>query len=189
MVCHSLLQLTTFCQTSPPWPTHLGWPHMAWLNFIELDKAVVCVIRLASFLWVWFQCICPLMPSYNTYHPTWVSLTWTWGISSQLLQQSAAAALTFDEGCLLRSTPPDLERGIAPLSPPALAQPLLLGRGVVPLGHRPWPRAWGGSSRPRFCKALTVQWIGFHSSTAWGMGSIPGQGTKILQAAWPRPKK
>ena len=66
VVCHSLLQLTTFCQTSPPWPTHLGWPHMAWLNFIELDKAVVCVIRLASFLWVWFQCVCHLMPSWNT---------------------------------------------------------------------------------------------------------------------------
>jgi len=43
VVCHSLLQWTTFCQTSPPWPIHLGWPHMAWLSFIELDKAVVLV--------------------------------------------------------------------------------------------------------------------------------------------------
>ena len=52
VVCHSLLQWTTFCQTSPPWPGHLGWPHMAWLSFIELDnKTVICVIRLASFLW------------------------------------------------------------------------------------------------------------------------------------------
>ena len=46
VVCHSLLQWTTFCQISPPWPIHLGWPHMAWLSFIELDKAVVCVIKL-----------------------------------------------------------------------------------------------------------------------------------------------
>ena len=38
VVCHSLLQWTTFCQTSAPWPVHLGWPHMAWLSFIELDK-------------------------------------------------------------------------------------------------------------------------------------------------------
>ena len=30
--------------------THLGWPYTAWLSFIELDKAVVHVIRLASFL-------------------------------------------------------------------------------------------------------------------------------------------
>ena len=27
VVCHSLLQWTTFCQTSPPWPARLGWPH------------------------------------------------------------------------------------------------------------------------------------------------------------------
>ena len=27
VVCHSLLQWTTFCQTSPPWPAHLGWPY------------------------------------------------------------------------------------------------------------------------------------------------------------------
>ena len=41
VVCHSLLQWTTYCQTSPPWPDHLGRPHMAWLSFIELDKPVV----------------------------------------------------------------------------------------------------------------------------------------------------
>ena len=45
--------------------------------------------------------------------------------------------LTLDEGYLLMATPPDLEHGVAPLSPPAPAQPLLLGRGVTPLGHRP----------------------------------------------------
>ena len=38
---------------------------------------------------------------------------------------------------------PDLLRGIAPLGPPAPAQPPLLGRGVGPPGSRPWPRAWG----------------------------------------------
>ena len=31
VVCHSLLQWTTFCQNSPPWPIHLGWPHTTWL--------------------------------------------------------------------------------------------------------------------------------------------------------------
>ena len=30
-VCHSLLQWTTFCQNSPPWPIRLGWPYTAWL--------------------------------------------------------------------------------------------------------------------------------------------------------------
>ena len=75
VVCHSLLQWTTFCQTSPLWPIHLGWPHTAWLSFIELDKAVVHVIRLASVLWLWFHSVCPLMPSLSTYCLTWVSLT------------------------------------------------------------------------------------------------------------------
>ena len=56
--------------------TLLSWVALqAWLSFIQLDKAVVHVIRLASFLWLWFQCVCPLMPSCNTYRLTWVSLT------------------------------------------------------------------------------------------------------------------
>ena len=38
VVCHSLLQWTTLCQTSPPWPMCLGWLHTAWLSFTELDK-------------------------------------------------------------------------------------------------------------------------------------------------------
>ena len=62
VVCYSLLQWTTFCQNSPP------WPYTAWLTvkavsfhnessqaFIELDKAVDHVIRLGSFLWLWFS--------------------------------------------------------------------------------------------------------------------------------------
>ena len=73
--------------------------------------------------------------------------------------------LTLDEGHLLTTTVPDLQRGLAPLGPPAPAQPPLLGLllpavgpglgrgwllpasssglglGVVPQGHRPWPRA------------------------------------------------
>ena len=46
-----------------------------------------------------------------TYHLTWVSLT-------------------LDVGYLLTTAPPDLERGVAPLGPPAPLQPLLLGCGV-----------------------------------------------------------
>ena len=34
------------------WPICLEWPHMAWLSFIELDKAAIHVIRLASCLWL-----------------------------------------------------------------------------------------------------------------------------------------
>ena len=38
VVCHSLIQWTTFCQNSPPWPICLGWLHRAWLSFIELTR-------------------------------------------------------------------------------------------------------------------------------------------------------
>ena len=39
--------------------------------------------------------------------------------------------LTLDEGYLLTATLPDLQRGIAPLGPPAPAQPPLFGRGLI----------------------------------------------------------
>ena len=74
------------------------------------------------------------MSSCNTYCLTWVSLTLDVGISSQLLQQSAAAAPTLDEGYFLTASPPDLEHRVATLGPPAPAQPSLLGRGVASLG-------------------------------------------------------
>ena len=45
--------------------------------------------------------------------------------------------LTLDEGYLLTAAPPDLERGVAPLSPPAPMQLPLLGHGVAPLGRCP----------------------------------------------------
>ena len=85
------------------------------------------------------------------------------GISSRLL-------LSLDEGYLLTATIPDPQRGIAPLGPPAPAQPPLLrlllpaagpslergwllpaavpglGLSVAPQGHRPWPQVRGGCS-------------------------------------------
>ena len=146
MVCHSLLQWTTFCQISPPWPTRLWWPHRAWLSFIEFlgvsSKRFVTlgqgcgpsVIRLTSFLWLWFQCVCPLMPSCNSYRLTWVSLTLYVGYL-QLLQQSAAAAP-------------------------------YLGRGVSPHSRPSWPWTWSSSSRPSCARAATTPW-------AWGSSSWP----------------
>ena len=36
--------------------------------------------------------------------------------------------------------------------------------------------------------SLAVQWLGLHASTAGGKGLIPGRGTKIPHAAWPKEK-
>ena len=60
------------------------------------------------------------------------------GVSLQGCSSKAQLLLlTLDEGYLLRAAPPDLERGVAPLGPPAPVQPLLLGRGVAPLRCAP----------------------------------------------------
>ena len=45
--------------------------------------------------------------------------------------------LTLDKGYLLTVAPPDLELGVAPLSPSTLAQSLLLRCVVAPPGHLP----------------------------------------------------
>ena len=60
MVCHSFLQWTTFCQNSPPWPRP-SWVALHGMapSFIELDKAVVPVLRLVSPLWLWFSFCLP----------------------------------------------------------------------------------------------------------------------------------
>ena len=36
---------------------------------------------------------------------------------------------------------------------------------------------------------MAVQWLALHIFIAWGLGSIPGQGTKILQVIWHSQKK
>ena len=130
------------------------------------------MIRLTSFLCVWFQCVCPLMPSCSTYHLTWVFLPWAWVCLQGCCSKAQPLLLTLDEGYLLTAAVPDLQCVIAPLGPPVPAQPLLLGlllsaagpglrRGwllpaaapglglrVAPQGHRPWPWAQGGFSQP-----------------------------------------
>ena len=81
-----LSELSTM--TSPSWVAPHGMAH----SFIESDKAVVHVIRLVTFVWLWFQSACPLMPSPSTYRLTVVSLTLDMGISSWTLQCHAATA-------------------------------------------------------------------------------------------------
>ena len=117
VVSHSLLQGTTFCQTSPPWPVCLGWPQTAWLSFSELDRAVVHVIRLASCLWLWIQCVCPLMPSLSAYLLTRVSFTLDVGVSLHGCSSKAQPLrLTLNVGSL---------DGRLLLAAPVPSQPLL----------------------------------------------------------------
>ena len=109
--------------------TRLGWPHRAWLTFIELDKAVVLVWLdwlvfcdygfSVSALW------CPLATPTILFG---FLLPWTWGISSRLLQQSAAAAP-------------------------------YLGWRVSPHHRPSWPWTCSSSSRPSCTCAATTPWM------------------------------
>ena len=137
VVCHSLFQWTTFCQTSPPWPAHVGWPHKAWLSFIELDKAVVLVwldwLVFCEYGFSVSALCCPLAT------PTILLgflLPWAWGISLQLLQQSAA---------------------IAPY----------LGRGVSPHRCPSWSSMWDSSSRPSCDYAATSNLYSLQYHNPW----------------------
>ena len=77
--------------------TGLSWValHSMAHSFTELDKAVVHVIRLVSFLWLWFQSACPLMPSLSTYRLTGFLWPWAWGnlLSCSPQQHHTATAL------------------------------------------------------------------------------------------------
>ena len=55
VVCHCLLQWTMFCQNSTM--THRSWMglHSMVHSFTELRKAVIYLIILVSFLWLWFS--------------------------------------------------------------------------------------------------------------------------------------
>ena len=65
-VDHALSDLSTMTRLSWVDPTGMAWFH--WVR----QCCGASVVRLTSFLWVWFQCVCPLMPSCNTYCLTWV---------------------------------------------------------------------------------------------------------------------
>ena len=77
---------------SPPWPDRLGWPHTAWLSFIELDKAVVLWWDWLVFCDYGFSVSALWCPLVTPTVPLGFLIPWTWGISSQLLQQRAATA-------------------------------------------------------------------------------------------------
>ena len=67
-VDHILSDLSTMTRLS--WVAPHGMAQSHWVR-----QGCGPVIRLASFLWLWLHCVCPLMPSRNTYHLTWGSLT------------------------------------------------------------------------------------------------------------------
>ena len=126
-------------------------------------------------MWLWFQYVCPLMPSGNTYHLTWVSLTLVMGyLFTSAPAKHSHCSLPWTRGISSRLLP-DLACGIVPLDPPEPVQPLLLGRGVTYLSHHPRPRAWGTSSwQLLHCPSLA------HTPAAPDLCLTQGSSTRLL---------
>ena len=124
-----LLQWTTFCQSPPPWPDRFGWPHTAWLSVTELDTAVVLWAEWLVFCDYGFRVSALWCPLATPTIFLGFLLRGTWGISSWLLQQSAAAA-------------PYLGRGVSPHGRPSW----------------PWMWSMSISSRPSCAHAAAAPW-------------------------------
>ena len=111
-VDHILSDLSTM--TRPSWVA--PW---AWLSFIELDKAVVLV-------WLDWLVFCDYGFSVSALWCPLATPTILLGCGVSLHSCSSKAQLLlliFDEGYLLTTALPDLQRGIAPLGPPVPMQP------------------------------------------------------------------
>ena len=87
--------------------------------------------------------------------------------------------LTLVEGYLLIATLPDLQHGMAPLSPPVPLQPLLLACGVALSSCRLWPWTQCGSS-----------WLPpLASGVGWLLrATTPGLGQEMASPSYPWPQ-
>ena len=61
VACHSLLQWTTICRTSPPWPAFLGLPHRHGLVSLSKTRLWSMWSDRLFFCDCGFQSACPLM--------------------------------------------------------------------------------------------------------------------------------
>ncbi|XP_055278860.1 cilia- and flagella-associated protein 300 isoform X3 [Moschus berezovskii] len=75
----------------------------------------------------------------TAYNTGFLYSTWSWSISSQLLQQGAAAVPYLGRGVSPQGRASCFECRSAPLGPPVPKQPPPPERGTAPLGHRPNP--------------------------------------------------
>ena len=140
---HILSDLSTMAR--PSWVAP-----RAWLSFIEIDKAVVLV-------WLDWLVFCEYGFSVSTLWcplatPTVLLgflLPWAWGISSPLLQQSAATAPYLGRGVSPHRLPSWRSTWDSSSRPSYVSVAAILGRGVAPPGRHPWPRMRGNSFRRR----------------------------------------
>ena len=93
-VNHILSDLSTM--TCPSWVTPQG---IAWFHCVR-QGCGPSVIRLTSFLWLWFQCVCSLMPSCNNL-PSYLGFSYLGRGVSLHGCSSKVQPLLFSPGCSL----------------------------------------------------------------------------------------
>ena len=117
-----LSDLSTMTHQSPV----ASW---AWLSFIVLDKAVV-LVWLEWLVSVSMVSACLPSDALLQHLPSYLGFSYLERRVSLTLNAAAAPYLGWRY--LLTTAPPELECGIAPLGPPAPAQPPLFAHGVAP---------------------------------------------------------
>ena len=99
---------------------------MAWLSVTELEKLWSC--EQIGWFSVVMVSVCLPSDALSQHLPSYLGFSYLqrgvqlYGCSSK----AQPLLLTLDEGCLLTAAPPDLERGVSPLSPPAPAKPTII---------------------------------------------------------------
>ena len=112
------------------------------------------------------------MPSCNTYHLTWVSLTLDMGyLFTAAPRKHSHCSLPWTR-VSPQGHPSRLWTWSSFSRPSCAVQPPLLGHGVAPVGHRPWPRTWllwaaPALSQPGALGRLPWPWVRGSSSQAW----------------------
>ena len=129
LVDHILSELCTM--TLPSWVAPHGMAYFHWVR----KGCGPSVIRLAGFLWLWFQWNYLWSPLATPTILLGFLLPWTWGISSRLLQQSTATA-------------PYLGWGVSPHGHPSWLWTWSSSSrpSCTHAASAPW--AWGSSSWP-----------------------------------------
>ena len=119
--------------------TRLSWvaPHgMAYSHWVRQDCDPCDQIGWFSVIMV---LVCLPSDALSQHPPSYLGFSYLGcGVSLHGCSSKALPLLlTLEEGYLLMAAPPDLEHGVAPLSPPAprSSRSLLLGRGEAPLGR------------------------------------------------------
>ena len=154
-----LLQWTTFCQNSPPWPVRLGWPHTAWL--IELDKAVVHEVRLVSFLCLWFSFCCPLMEKDKRLVEAFWWEKMTEGETGYCSDGQAVQSIQFSHSVTSNSSQP---HGLQQARPPCPSPTPRVYSNSCPLSQWCFPTISSSvipfSCPPYFPASGSLQWVG-----------------------------